>query len=185
MNADKASRLIAASIMAWMGLIAMPAFIQTGQAAPSPRLAAIKPVIAPETITTLMKWVVAKTGWAIQKPPTIRFVPSAQLAEMYYGKQNAPNLAPVRSLYAIKTHILYLPNTWNPGDLRDKGTLLHELAHHLQVLNRIQVVCVAEYDRQSYELQMAWLREHGVDDPYKFLKINPLTLFIMTQCPDY
>jgi hypothetical protein len=62
--------------------------------------------------------------------------------------------------------------------------LLHELVHHVQEFNRLPSRCNAERERQAYDLTRVWLSEQGVADPYAFLKVDELTVTILSSCPD-
>jgi hypothetical protein len=77
-----------------------------------------------------------------------------------------------------------LPQQWAPNDLRQKSTLLHELVHHVQRSNNVELPCVAAYERQAYDLQVKWLREQGVDDPYDLIKTNELSIYMLSTCRD-
>ena len=88
----------------------------------------------------------------------------------------------VEGLYSLEDHSIYLPEGWRGDDLRDRSVLLHELIHHLQYLNKIKAVCRAQDDWQALELQLAWLREQGVEDPVDLLDLNPLYILMLRQC---
>ena len=72
----------------------------------------------------------------------------------------------------------------NPNDLRDRSYLLHELVHHLQALNNVKAPCLAAYELPTFELQLEWLRENGIQDPYKFLDIDEFTIILLSECED-
>ena len=139
--------------------------------------------VEPNVVTGLIAWIVAKTGWVVQEPPSIRFVPQTQLVEMYFGGNSSSNDIQIGALYLAKSHIVYLPEKWNPNDLHDRSALLHELVHHLQALNNVKAKCLAAYDRQAFDLQFEWLREQGIQDPYKFIDIDEFTIRLLSQCP--
>jgi hypothetical protein len=143
-----------------------------------------RPVVQlePNVVTGLIAWIVAKTGWVVQEPPPIRFVSQTQLDEMYCGGNSSSNDIHPCALYSNKSHMIYLPDKWNPNDLHDRSALLHELVHHLQALNNVKAKCLAAYEPQAFDLQFEWLREQGIQDPYNFLGINRLTILIISQC---
>ena len=140
--------------------------------------------VEPNVVAGLIAWIVAKTEWVVQEPPTICFATDTQLAEMAYGGEGKPNDLTINALYAPKSHIVYLSEKWNPDDLRDRSYLLHELIHHLQALNNVKALCLAAYERPTFELQLEWLREQGIQDPYKFLDIDEFTIMLISACPD-
>jgi Domain of unknown function (DUF6647) len=113
----------------------------------------------PKAIIDLMAWIGARTEWVVQEPPSICYVTNAQLEEMADGKEKESKHLTINALYAPKSHVVYLSENWNPGDLRDRSLLLHELVHHLQTLNHVEAPCLAKNELQAFQLQLAWLRE--------------------------
>lgn len=140
---------------------------------------------SPETVSRLTAWIVARTGWVAKEPPTIRFASSAQLGKLYYGEDNGPGQISIKGLYEFSTHVITLSDSWNQDDLRDLSYLLHELVHHLQILNNVEVPCENAYDIDAYHLQFDWLREQGIRDPKAFLGTNDVVQFSTAQCPVY
>jgi hypothetical protein len=41
------------------------------------------------------------------------------------------------------------------------------------------------YAGQAYQLQLTWLREQGIEHPYKFLGIDKLSVYIFSSCPEF
>jgi len=138
-----------------------------------------------QTVPHMIAWIVARTGWDIESAPPVRFVASARLAKMYYGDEGGSNRPDIHALYSIERHTIYLADTWRADVLRDRSALLHELVHHLQILNKAEVDCPAQYDLQASHLQMEWLRGQGIQDPAKFFNLNEFVIYLMSQCPDY
>ena len=68
--------------------------------------------------------------------------------------------------------------------MRDQSELLHELVHHFQNLHKLKYGCGAEREKLAYELQIAWLREKGVRDPYEFLETNAFFVIMASVCRD-
>ncbi len=131
-------------------------------------------------VAPLVDWIVAKTGWAVHEAPLIRFVPYAELVKKFTGGK--PTDFHVEAIYSDQDHSIYLPDGWRAEDLRARSVLLHELVHHLQYLNHVKATCESEYELQAFKLQVAWLDEHGVDDPLGLLDINPYFLLMLGQC---
>ena len=139
--------------------------------------------VDPEIVASLISWIVAKTGWTNSEPPRIVFLTKKEIMEMLLQRPNGPpEDVSCQALYSHNDGIIYLTKDWRCSDPRDRGTLLHELVHHLQKLNGVKARCLAEYERQAYDLQLEWLREHGVQDPYKFLDVDEFTIHIISQC---
>ena len=102
---------------------------------------------------------------------------------MRYGSLENSGLE-LQALYNRTEGAIYLPREWAPDDLRQKSALLHELVHHVQNSNTIEFPCAAAYERQAYDLQIKWLREQGVDDPYALIGINELGIYMVSVCRD-
>lgn len=140
--------------------------------------------IEPGIVTDLIAWIVAKTGWTAQEPPSICFVSLGQLLKTYHGDGSASNDLQIRALYSVKTRNVYLVENWNPNDLHDDAALLHELVHYLQQLNNVKAPCLAANEPQAYHLQIEWVRDQGIEDPYAFLDIDEFTISLLSQCED-
>ena len=137
-----------------------------------------------ETIASaLLAWLIAKTGLAAPDVPPIMLVPKHRLVEIAYGA-NPPPLAAVSGLYDTKTSTIYLLDNWDGSQLLDRSELVHELVHHLQNVNKVPAPCFAAHERQAIHLQLEWLREQGVKDPYEFLNINELYVLLVSGCRD-
>jgi hypothetical protein len=136
--------------------------------------------LAANVVTPLIAWIVAKTGWTVHEAPLIRFIPEAELVKMFTGGKETD--FHIHALYADKEHSIYLPDGWRADDLYDRSALLHELVHHLQNLNNVKAACSSEYELQAFELQAAWLREQGVEDPLNFMGINAMAIFLLSRC---
>jgi hypothetical protein len=139
--------------------------------------------LPPQAVAKLTAWIVAKTGWRISGIPPVVFVPPEELLERFVGRGNGSTDIHLRALYSRTEQTIFLSQAWNYNDVGDRGALLHELVHYLQQLNHVKAECVAAYERQAYDLHMAWLREAGVQDPYDFLNIDEFTIRAITMCP--
>jgi hypothetical protein len=133
-------------------------------------------------IAGLIAWIVAKTGMPSPPPPRLIFVSEPQLVEMFYGVKENSDGASVKALYARGTETIYLVEDWNGENIVQRSQLLHELVHHVQKFNHISAPCINAYERQAYDLQLTWLREQGVGDPYALLDINELAISLNSRC---
>lgn len=131
-------------------------------------------------VALMVTWIAEKTAWAIREAPPIRFVPYADLVKIFGGGK--PTDFHVEGLYSDEDHIIYLSDAWHADDLHDRSVLLHELVHHLQYLNHMKATCASEYEWQAVELQVAWLREQGVEDPLSLMGVSRLFLYMLRQC---
>ncbi len=133
-------------------------------------------------IAIYIAWIVAQTGLSAPDHPPIHFVTPAEMA-MRYGWPENSGLA-LQALYDRNEGSIYLPQGWRPDDPGGrKSTLMHELVHHVQRSNKIVLPCIAAYERQAYELQIKWLREEGVTDPYELIKTNELGIYMARRMP--
>lgn len=141
-------------------------------------------MLGPAVVDDLTHWIVVKAGWTHREAPPLRFVPAHCLVEMFAGKNAFSTSIRIAALYSRRDGVVYLPEDWNPDNLRDRSTLLHELVHHLQALNEVKENCLAAYEPQAHHLTIAWLQELGIEDPYAFLHINEFTIRMISQCPE-
>ncbi len=105
-----------------------------------------------------------------------------EVARRYGSPENAG--VELQALYNFSERTIYLPQGWQPNDLRQRSALLHELVHHVQRFNDIALPCPAAYERQAYQLQILWLREQGVTRPYELIKTNELSINAVSVCRD-
>jgi hypothetical protein len=118
-----------------------------------------------------VQWIAGKTGWKPVSVPRIEARSSRELAAMFFGDAEGYEGVRPLALYARNEHILFLADELALDNLLDQSILLHELVHHMQVSNNIAFDCREEAERQAYQLQAQWLREHGVAQPYAFIGI--------------
>jgi hypothetical protein len=130
----------------------------------------------------LIAWIVAATVLAAPEPPRIEFVPKQELVERAFEANHGEVRLRVDALYDRDQEVVYLPEHWDGNDIGQVGALLHELVHHVQKFNKVKGECPAANERLAYDLQLAWLRERGVQDPYTLLKIDEFTIWMITRC---
>jgi hypothetical protein len=133
---------------------------------------------------TLIAWIAAHSSLGAASPPHIQFVPKQEMTRVYQGAGSEANFLRVEAFYLPATATIYLPKGWRAGDLRDDSVLVHELVHHLQAANKVRIGCPAALERQAYALQLDWLREQGIADPYDFASLDILTVIIAGSCPE-
>ena len=135
------------------------------------------------TAAPLLAWIVAKTHWDVGAMPPVHFVSREQLTKMYSGGQ--PTGVVAYSLHCEADHGIYLLDSWKACSLLDRSELLHELVHHLQYLNHVPATCPAEHEWRAYKLQAAWLQDQGVKDPLDLMGVSPLTIYLLSRCPEF
>ena len=137
-----------------------------------------------ETIAAaLLAWIVTKTGLAAPPLPPIVLMPQYRLVQVAFGPF-PPAMTRVRALYDRKTGVIYIRDNWNSSELMDRSELLHELVHHVQSADNVPASCANVHEGQAIRLQLEWLRDQGVQDPYKFLNINELYVMLVSTCHD-
>jgi hypothetical protein len=148
-------------------------------------------------VLSMIVWITASTGLIVSEPPRIAFVRDSHFQQQFHsdGAQAKPEATTpnhqkpatekffsVQGFYLRATATVYLPETWQLAALRDQSTLLHELVHHAQRLNKVGVACPGQLERQAYDLQVAWLREQGVAQPFDLIGIDEFTMLMLTAC---
>ena len=128
-----------------------------------------------------LNWIAEKKGWKKASLPTIKTAPERTLAIMLFGTPEGFEGIFPKALYDRALHVLYLSDRLTLDAVLDRSILLHELVHHLQVFNDIEFECREEAEAQAYELQVQWLSENGVKDPYALMGI-PRQQITNLQC---
>ena len=129
-------------------------------------------------VASLLIWISIQSGLKVPDPPKIVFVPAAQMASM------TGDTAHPEGIYVFEERAIYLPDSWNPDSIRNRATLVHELAHHVIKTNDVKAPCEQAHEAQTYRLEFQWLREQGVQDPFQFLNTNELAIILRSACRD-
>ena len=133
-------------------------------------------------IAAYIAWIVLQTGMVAPDHPTIEAVTAAEMTTHYGAPES--NALEFQALYSHEERKIFLPDDWRIDSLKNRSALLHELVHHVQRENNVQAPCKAALERQAYDLQVTWLREQGVDDPYRVIGTNELTIYMVSTCRD-
>lgn len=134
-------------------------------------------------IAALTAWISSQTGWSIVPPPRIELVTPPRMSEIGLGPDIAPD-PQLRALYSRQKETIYLRASWRSSSLRDQSELVHELVHHFQKRHDVPHQCDAARETLAYDLQMKWLKEQGVGDPYELTKINQFYVVMASVCRD-
>ncbi len=134
-------------------------------------------------IAALTAWIAVQTGLVAVEPPHIQFVGPVIMTETAFGPGAMPR-SRLRGLYRQSDSTLFLRSNWNADNLRDRSELVHELVHHFQHAHGLTYDCDAAREELAYDLQIAWLRENGVEDPYEFLEVNAFFVVMVSVCRD-
>lgn len=129
-------------------------------------------------VAALIAWIVAKTGLTAPDPPRIVQIPTEQMVQLCGGTDRP------HAIYKFENRTIYLRDDWTPDTLLNKALLVHELVHHVLKMNKVQAKCDRAHEADCYHLEMTWLREQGVDDPYAFLQTSELAIVLRSMCLD-
>ena len=133
-------------------------------------------------VALLSAWIATQTGLSAPPPPLIVQLDPAALQEL--ATAPAAQMYRVRALYGRAERVVYLRTNWHAGNLNDRSELVHELVHHFQTAHALPYECSAAREALAYELQIKWLREQGVADPYDLLQINDFFIIMSSVCRD-
>lgn len=135
-----------------------------------------------ELIAVLLTWIALQMECAVPPPPCVEQIPPSEVCERFYGG-DVPADAAVIALYDRKNRVIYLSTKWRADSIADRGTLVHELVHHVQEVAGIPYPCTAAHESLAYHLQAKWLKENGVADPYKMMNVDEFTILMRSVCP--
>ncbi|MDR9440374.1 MAG: DUF6647 family protein [Halomonas sp.] len=128
-------------------------------------------------------WLAASTEYREPALPGVRFESQAALQQRCFPA--FPDRLDVRvsGAYDPAEGNIYLDVDFDFASPVGHSYLLHELVHHFQVHNREDI---GPRDRgplegEAYRLQLRWLEEGGVDDPWGALGIDEKTLRIIER----
>ncbi|WP_212525349.1 DUF6647 family protein [Actibacterium sp. MT2.3-13A] len=134
---------------------------------------------SPALVAELILWIGEETGYdtaeALEAPPEILFC----LTGEEIGVDDEDMLVEENMLgaYDLARGRVFLVRPWSEGDSRQVSVLLHELAHHVQFLNR-GFDCRQAAEWEAYQLQAKWLAERGVEPAFDWLHI-----YFLSRCP--
>jgi uncharacterized protein DUF6647 len=158
------------------------AVFQTAHGAPLKEKLISEEKISADVVRGYIKWIVDQTGWATADVPVVKIVSSDELTKMLLGPSNEFDPVKPGALYSKSERLIFLASTWKRDDVLDQSILVHELVHHLQMENHIQLECWGRYEAQAYKLQIQWLRGQGIDDPYKLLGATRAAIDSLAEC---
>jgi hypothetical protein len=138
--------------------------------------------ISSETVRSYLDWIIQQTGWPGANEPPIRLTSFAHLRELSGLSTDAERIQPA-AFYSMSEHLIDLADSWNKDDLVDQSILVHELVHHLQIEDHIQLACWGRYEAQAYELQIQWLYAQGAKDPHNLLHASKTSIEALAECP--
>lgn len=137
-----------------------------------------KQLVADQLVDNLLDWIAANTRYDVSEArrnkPAISFCDFGE--HLDYEHKDLVVESIFRGIYDKENRHIYLVAPWSPDSLKNVGTLLHELIHDVQCLNR-EWSCWGRAEWEAYKLQEKWLKARGVDPEFPWIKI-----FLETRC---
>ncbi|OGZ29762.1 MAG: hypothetical protein A2931_00480 [Candidatus Niyogibacteria bacterium RIFCSPLOWO2_01_FULL_45_48] len=139
-------------------------------------------------ILSLLVWLGMRTDFNLPKDkselPKIEYRTAEAMKIIVYGVIGSTIHKEVRASYDKNT--LYLPKDFNPKDLKDQRTMLHELVHFLQDYNKRKYECRNVAEIEAYTIATRWGQEYGIEDDYAAIWIfGPRGCFESIVQPDF
>ncbi|MEQ6917523.1 DUF6647 family protein [Halomonas aquatica] len=128
-------------------------------------------------------WLAASTEYREPDLPGVRFESQAALQQRCFPAFPENLDVRVRGAYDPAEGNIYLDDDLDLSSPVELSYLLHELVHHFQVHNREDISARARgrLEGEAYRLQLRWLGESGVDDPWGALGIDEKTVQIIER----
>ena len=130
-------------------------------------------------VEQLLRWIGAHTRYdvslALADPPRITYCSLGMTID--YEDRDLVVERPLVAFYDKKQRHIFLVEPWDPKSPQNLSTLLHELVHDVQHLNR-DWPCWGKAEWEAYKLQETWLIEQG-EEP----QLNWADIFLQSLCP--
>jgi len=134
--------------------------------------------IEKDLIIELLNWIGKNTKYnisvALYKLPTIRFCRTGDTID--YEDKDIVLTKPIIAVCDEKKGLITIVQPWSPDNIQNVGTLLHELLHYVQLLNK-KWLCWGRAEWEAYKLQAKWLTEHGEKPNFNWVNI-----ILQTRC---
>ena len=129
-------------------------------------------------VSELLIWIGEQSGYSVE--PFLHDLPQVSFCNrdeaIRYEDRTIIMHEPVRGVYDANERKIFLVKPWSSQDLKNVGTLLHELVHYVQYSAR-HWDCWHETEWEAYKLQEAWLQQHGIDPGFNWTEI-----FLLSRC---
>ena len=134
---------------------------------------------APELVEDLAKWIEVNTSYDVRRilldPPRVVFCNTEEIIQ--YEGQELRVEPGIRAAFDATDRVIFLVRPWDTTNTYDISVLLHEMIHDVQLTNR-RWDCKGAPEWEAYNLQAAWLREHGIEPEFDWLQI-----YMTSRCP--
>jgi hypothetical protein len=134
-----------------------------------------------ERVDEMVAWIGENSDYPgeLSKPLAVAFLPRPVLNYIFFETaENASysGQSDVKALY-LERGIMLLPDDFELGE--HDYILLHELVHHIQWEQEREFACLAEREREAYDLQVKWVEETGVG------RVPSPLFLMMLRCSRY
>lgn len=130
-------------------------------------------------VADLLDWIAAETAYEVSAirddPPAVTFCDRGDA--IFYEDLEVLVGDDIFGLYDANRRRIVLVRPWDAADPRDRGVLLHELVHRVQLSNRTWE-CLSAPEYEAYTLQAHYLEQHGIDPGFDWLHI-----YFLSKCP--
>lgn len=130
-------------------------------------------------VADLLDWIAAETAYDVAPiradPPAVTFCDRGDA--IFYEDLEVLVGDDIFGLYDAHRRRIVLVRPWDAADPRDRGVLLHELVHRVQLANR-SWECLSAPEYEAYTLQARYLEQHGIDPGFDWLHI-----YFLSKCP--
>ena len=143
------------------------------------RLLGTHATVPAPVIRDLVQWIGTHTDYDISttlaRPPGISFCDDG--TDISYEGEEVMVDPLLRAAYDMEARRIHLVRPWHASNARDLSSLLHELIHDVQYLNR-DWSCKEEPEWEAYKLQETWLAEQGMQSGFNWTQI-----LLFSRCP--
>ncbi|MEX5727288.1 hypothetical protein Ga0609869_000641 [Rhodovulum iodosum] len=140
---------------------------------------AAEPEVPGALVQELLVWIGRATGYdvaeSLARPPEIDFCSKGEWVDYEDARVLVDDQ--LRAVYDWPRRRVLIVRPWHADAPRDVSVLLHELVHHVQLLNR-DWECLQAPEWEAYKLQDRWLAERGIASGFDWLAI-----YFMSRCP--
>ena len=103
-----------------------------------------------------------------QALPLVVYLSQEQMNIFFYGEEKyiedkkKDNVTPVEAVFqpTVGSGVIYLQNDFHWNNIEDADTVVHELVHYLQHINKTKYSCNLLKELDAYKYQSLWMLEN-------------------------
>lgn len=143
--------------------------------------------ISDERFMPYIDWLTANSDFTYngEPLPDVEYVSKNMLLTIVYGPEQVAEaeykgktMPEVLGAYDDKKNVMYLPEGADVGSWENAPTVVHELVHFLQMVNKVDDYgCLQNLEQPAYELQTDWMDAHNHPEE----RPNLFFIFMLTQ----